>query len=358
MPIAKALKAIGRSKRQRCSEGATVHPSVAEKGDDSLPPPAKRPRKNAYPRPDTDAQIRSQSNAMPGMSKQAEYKRKVLEEIRNGTYDRDPKRWKTFKGKIRQIDPDADVPDDPARLLSVKHSRCGSWIRMSTPYNTERFKKHVTACSFSTAAGGMKTLESYGIVALATNTQSHHSAPSLATETCISLPCPGLTEREDPHIKQYIKRTSVTSAGGKNLFKVTKQLFKVKFDKLSSKRKDIVRQKQIQTHRWSVDRIRKRVHAIGAKPCTGESQLAEDGSLLPCNPCLSLLSSRAFRNAIYRKPPKNENRVYVPHLFQPAEIGKMYGLGFNDLIDGVRPFHEYSLYIVLTFYRPVIITKP
>jgi hypothetical protein len=343
MPIAKASKAIRPSKHRHCSEDATVHPSAAVKDDGSLSPLAKRPRKNAYPRPDTDAQIRSRANVTPGMSKQAAYKRKVLEEIRNGTYNRDHKRWKTFKGKIMLIDPDADVPDDPARLLSVKHSCCGSWIRMSTPYNTEHFKKHVTTCSFSTATGGMKTLESYGIRALATNTQSHRSAPSLSS---ITLPCPGLTEREDPRIKQYVKHTSVTSAGGKNLFKVTKQLFKVKFNKLSSKGKDIVRQKQIQTHRWSVDRIRKCVHAIRAKSCTGVSQLAEDGTLLPCNQCLRLLSSRGFRNAIYRKLPKNENRVYVPHLFQPTEIGKMYGHGFNDLIDGVCPIHESIAFIL------------
>jgi hypothetical protein len=244
------------------------------------------------------------------------------------------------------MDPYADVPDNPVCLLSVKHSCCGSWICMSVPYNTEHFKKHVTTCSFSMVTGGMKTLESYGIWALVTNTQLHHSAPSVSTEICITLPCPGLTEREDQHLKQYIKCTSVTSAGGKNLFKVAKQLFKVKFDTLSSKWKDIVRQKQIQMHCWSVDWIRKCIHVIGAKPCTGVSQLAEDGSLLPCNLCLSLLSLCGFQNAIYWKPPQNENCVYVLHPFQPAKIGKMYGHGFNNLIDGVCPIHEYIAFIL------------
>jgi hypothetical protein len=59
MPIAKALKAIRRSKCWRCSEDATVHPSVAVNDNDSLSPPAKCPCKNAYPWPDTDVQIQS-----------------------------------------------------------------------------------------------------------------------------------------------------------------------------------------------------------------------------------------------------------------------------------------------------------
>jgi hypothetical protein len=130
-------------------------------------PPVKHPCKNAYPRPDTDAQKWSRANATSGTSKQVEYKHKVLEEIRNGTFKHDHKRWKTFKGKIILMDPNAEVLDNPAHLLSVKHSCCSSWIRMSTPYNTECFKRHVTTCSFSTAVGGMKTLESYGIQVLA-----------------------------------------------------------------------------------------------------------------------------------------------------------------------------------------------
>ena len=182
-------------------------------------------------------------------------------------------------------------------------------------------------------------LKSYGVQVLAINTPSQSSAPSLPNRTNITFPCPGLTKNDDPRIGQYVKRTSVTSAGGKDLFKVTKQLFKIKFNKLSSRRKEIVRQKQIQTHRWSVDHTRKRIHAIGAKPCTGVSQMAEDGKLLPCDRCLKLLSLHRFRNAISRKPPKDKNRVYVPHHVQPAEIGKMYGLGFSGLIDGVRPIY-------------------
>jgi hypothetical protein len=178
---------------------------VVLKNDTPRSPPVKRARKIAYPWPDTAAQMRSQAKPTTGTSKQAVYKHKALEEIRNGTYICDHKRWTTFKGKIILMDPDAEVPDNPAHLLSVKHSRCSSWIRMSMPYNTERFKRHLKICTFSTAAGGMKTLKSYGIQVLAMNTPSQSSAPSLPNCMKIAFPCPGLTKNDDPHIGQYVK---------------------------------------------------------------------------------------------------------------------------------------------------------
>jgi phosphatidylserine/phosphatidylglycerophosphate/cardiolipin synthase-like enzyme len=72
----------------------------------------------------------------------------------------------------------------------------------------------------------------------------------------VPLPCIGLTEKDDPRIAQYLKRTSVNSAGGKDIHEIALDLFSVVFKNLSKEKKDIVRQKQVQTHIWSVDRMR------------------------------------------------------------------------------------------------------
>jgi hypothetical protein len=45
--------------------------------------------------------------------------------------------------------------------------------------------------------------------------------------------------------------------------------------------------------------------------------------------------SQAFKRAVSRKPTPNKNRYYIPHIYQPPTVGKMYSLGFNDLIEGV-----------------------
>jgi hypothetical protein len=280
------------------------------------------------------------------VSKQAASKRKALEQIRDGTFVRNPKRWETFKDKLKELDPLFEVSEsDPTLVRSAKHSRCGSWILMAAPYDIERFKTHIKKCSYSTAAGGMRTLDSFGILVRPLNaglSESSMSAsptpppPCDSFPPCILLPCPGLTKKDDERIAQYVQRSSVNCAGGKNIHAIALELFSDEYKKLSARKKDIVRQKQAQTHSWSVDRMRKSVRAIGERPCEGNAQKTRDGILHPCNQCKALLSLHAFSNAISREPPKDANRVYIPHTFQPAEVGKFYGMGLNNLIDGVR----------------------
>jgi len=245
--------------------------------DDVLPTPlpTKRPCRIAYPRPDAKAPTKSNADVTVGISKQAVLKRKALEKLQNSTFIRDPKRWKNFDDKIVGIDPGAEVPDDPQLILWVKHSLCGSWKRMSMPYNTERFKKHVETCSskFSTTAGGMKMLHKYGIMVqdmkTPTGTHCYASKSSFPKPLSWSLPCPGITEKDDACIGKYIERTFIQSAGGRDICKISQELFSDDFTELSSERRDIAQQKQIQTHRWSINHIWKCIHAIGEKPCQG-----------------------------------------------------------------------------------------
>ena len=324
----------------------------------------KRPRSLAYPGPDSEMHAKRTKISMPvGTSKQAVSKRKILEQIRDGTFVRNPKRWEVFKSKLAQLDPYFEVSEtDPTLSRSAKHSRCGSWVLMAAPYNIERFKAHVKTCSYSTEAGGMKTLDSYGLtvrpIKALSSPQSIPSTPSSSAGR-VALPCLGLTEKDDPRIAQYVKRTSVNSAGGKDIHDIAMELFSVAFKNLSKEKKNLVRQKQMQTHIWSVDRMRRSVHAIGKDPCNGNARQAKDGSLEPCNACLALLSLRAFRNAISREPPKNEDRAYIPHTFQPAEVGKMYSMGFNSLIDGVRFTHtDLSAAIDRYPFRHQVMARP
>jgi hypothetical protein len=274
------------------------------------------------------------------MSKQAASKRRALEEIRNGTFIRNPKRWENFKSKLAQLDPLSEVSEtDPTLARSAKHSRCGAWILMAAPYDVERFKAHVKSCSYSTGAGGMKTLENFGVRVLVRAVGAQPSSspiPSAPHPPRVALPCLGLTEKEDKRIKQYLMRTSVNSAGGKSIQDVATELFSDQYKNLSQEQKDIVRQKQAQTHIWSVDRMRKSIHAIGKNACNGNARQGRDGTLKPCDQCQGLLSLRAFLNAINRRAPEDKNRAYVPHAFQSAEVGKIYSMGLNSLINGVR----------------------
>ena len=214
---------------------------------------------------------------------------------------------------------------------------------MGSLYDKGHFKEHIASCLYSTGDGGMKCLENFGIIVLPASTlssKSSSSAPStslaLIPSSLASLPCPGLTEKDNEDIGQYFVWTSVASTGGQDLHSIARSLFSDEFKNLSSEKKDLVWLKQKQTHTWSIDHLMKMIHAIGNIPCEGDAQLASDGSVGPCKVCKGLLMSHTFKKAILRKPAPNKNWAYIPHIYQPVEIGKMYSLGFNNLVDGVN----------------------
>jgi len=307
----------------------------------NAPAKAKRSRSLAFPLASLEdgERKRSKTDSPVGKSKQAGWKRGELEKIDNGTWVLDAKRWADYKSKLEKLDDKFQVVDDPRLPCHVKHSRCGSWILMAVPYDVGRFKAHIKKCSYSTASGGMRTLDSYGVFVRPMNALSSLSPSNSlksSSPSSTNLPCLGITEKEDARITQYLRRTPMHSAGGDDIQDIAKELFSDDFKDLSPKKKDIMRQKQIQTRSWSNDHIRQSVHAIGENPCDGKARLAKDGSLMPCNQCMALLSLRAFCNAISWKGCENENRVFTPHIYQSPDIGKIYHLGLFELLNGVH----------------------
>lgn len=300
----------------------------------------KRSRSLAFPSPKDRTHKRSKKDLPVGMSKEAVRKRRILEQIDDGTWILDPNKWAAYKSRLAKLDCNFEVLDDPQFVRHMKHSICGSWFVMSLPYNVGRFEKHTKSCTYSTASGGMKTLESYGVLVCPMNVQSPSpSIPPTSSSRASSdtnLPCLGITEKDDARIAQYFKHTPVTSAGGDDIHGIAQELFGIDFKNLSQDEKDIVRQKQLQTHSWSNDPIRKSIHAIGNNLCNGKARMGRDGNLMPCNQCIALLTSHAFRKAISRKCSENGNRRYTPHVFQSPDVGRIYSLGLYELLDGVR----------------------
>ena len=144
-----------------------------------LPAKIKRPRNLAYP--PTHPQTQKKEVTEPvGNSKQAVAKRKANESVSNGTFVHNLKRWDGYKRKLAQLDPNFEVSEDPRLVRQVKHSTCGGWFLMAAPYDKERFKQHVTSCSYSTG-GSMKSLESFGIVILPASTLPSSSSSSFSS---------------------------------------------------------------------------------------------------------------------------------------------------------------------------------
>ncbi|KAF6761399.1 hypothetical protein DFP72DRAFT_781158, partial [Ephemerocybe angulata] len=151
-------------------------------------------------------------------------------------------------------------------------------------------------------------------------------------------PCPGLSKHTEPLIAQYLLRTSVPSAGGVNGNSLAQSMFSIdSTTKLNEEQKTALALVQRQTHRWRLDQELRRVFAIGKEsPCetTVTAPTLEDAR--PCKSCMGLLKLRAFRTAIRKEIPEDENRIFTPHQFQPAAIGKQYAKikGLSTLFSG------------------------
>ncbi|KAF8990882.1 hypothetical protein BDQ17DRAFT_1433484 [Cyathus striatus] len=65
---------------------------------------------------------------------------------------------------------------------------------------------------------------------------------------------------------------------------------------------------------------------------------------------MNLLSIRKFVTAINREAPADSNRIYVPHIYQPATLGKLYAknIQLSDLFDNNAPKHDFLVHLVKT----------
>lgn len=90
---------------------------------------------------------------------------------------------------------------------------------MNAPYDISCFKEHTNRCTkSSSAASNTHTLHVMFTKQSQRQVQTQppivKSKHSKATEELILWPCPGLTELDNPEVKQYLERTEAGSAGG------------------------------------------------------------------------------------------------------------------------------------------------
>lgn len=256
----------------------------------------------------------------------AAHKQALNRAVKAGTFQRNERKWATFKSKIRSIDPQFEVDDtNPRRARNVLHVKCGKVIRMAMVYDISLYKRHVQNCKSRTATAGMHTLDNGLQYVFLHQPGSSFVNSDIRDNSTTPLPCPGLTEDDEPRIKTYLLRTTVSSAGGISIDAAAKQMYDAPYKNLSEDQKKSVRVGQVHTHRWSLDHQRRRVFAIGNERClqkVSHSNSESSGRPRPCRACNALLGNRAFQNAINRGIPDEENRKFTPLLYQTAEMAR------------------------------------
>ncbi|KIJ59917.1 hypothetical protein HYDPIDRAFT_170487 [Hydnomerulius pinastri MD-312] len=237
---------------------------------------------------------------------------------------------------ILDIDPHAEFDDDDCRV--VRHSQCGRRVTVKEPYDVTRFRQHNAQCSSHkpSPAGGTPTISQWARTFNIKLKKPGGDIPSGGQQSTTSrphvpLPCPGLREVDEPLIRQYLTRTGVSGGGSRSVAKIAETLFKKTFSKLSGRRRRAVLDQQVHEQAWRNDHQRL---TISASKCDKFAILL-DGCPQPCSQCRSLLDLHAFRKAIKKPIPSDENYVHVNHHFRPEILGKIYArtVGVREIIE-------------------------
>jgi hypothetical protein len=335
----------------------TLHHGVLGKRSESessplLPPPSKHVHIQPPPSPQLSLSDISKDapRTLNKPGKSAANKQALNTAVKAGTFKRDKHKWEKFKSKISEIDRRSEVDDDnPKWACDILHVKCGKVIRMATVYDVSLFKRHVQICKSHTAQAGMHTLDrGLNFVFLQQDVSSSLAGPqatgSSAHDNAITTwPCPGLSGEVDPLIENYLLRTTVPSAGGTRIENVAHDMFSQPYKDLTDAEKHAVRIGQMHTHRWSLEHQQRCIFTIGIKPCLRKvpRNARSPQPSQPCDACSALLKDRAFRTAIYRTVPNDENRKFTPHLYQAAEIAKISAKhsGLGAIFDKVGLLH-------------------
>ncbi len=261
----------------------------------------------------------------------------------------DQKKWSRFQKKLRETDP--LVLFHRSKPRCVRHSVCGSDVTMKALYDTSRWKSHLQDCDKNPkvkAASRTQTL--YSMFTLAKKPDLEPSKRS-HTSTPVTAPCPGIAKQESEHIPTYLQRTAAIGGGARSVTVIAKEKFSTLFSKLKAKLRKIVLDQQFHEHQWRNDHANERV--FSAQNCKKLVNLqSNDETPLPCAPCKSLLTNKAFKNAIQRPMPKDENFIFTNYRFRPQLLGKIYArsVGLKEIITSSVQFQvAYPLFKLVAY---------
>lgn len=250
----------------------------------------------------------------------------------------DQDKWAKWKKAILQDDPEAKFFSDSPTL--VEHSACSKPFKVKHLYDLARWRDHFCRCKARPTKAKAKVLRhakdiskmpSLFTMGFGKEKDSHSEpAPSM-------VPCPGLTEVDDPLVPIYLRRTGAPGGGGRAIWVIATERFKSLFSQLTSTKKAEVIDVQATEHTWRNDHIRMRVFASSkANPCLGMVPREPGDNLCPspCRRCLKVLHDRRFRNALNRPVPSDENYIYVNHRFRNQVVGELYArnVGLREIM--------------------------
>ncbi|KAF9780748.1 hypothetical protein BJ322DRAFT_1011530 [Thelephora terrestris] len=267
----------------------------------------------------TDAAARAVANTAKGRyktgtSRSAEASRKLREGVNNGTYVVQKKKLGTWRSKIRGLDSNVDFDDkNPRRVF---HQSCERWILVKEPGDSTRFREHLKACS-AKAVPVEGTLMGMGWL----KKVEKDAGRKEKVEFKLTMPCRGVTELDEALVDLYLNRTGAGGGGARSVHRISEERFGKEYRHLTRGQKDEVDAAQRAEWTWRNDHLNRRVHATNCDGFTSSRTLA--ASL--CPKCSSLLELKAFKVAIHKKMPLDENAKFINTRYVNSVLAELYG---------------------------------
>ncbi|KAH6870856.1 hypothetical protein BKA70DRAFT_1578587 [Coprinopsis sp. MPI-PUGE-AT-0042] len=277
-------------------------------------------------------------------TKSAEYETALRKAYRSGTLAIDEERLQEWRAKITAHDSNVLFNDDPTKLDTFWHPRCGKWILVKAMYDMTRYLKHHKVC---TGSQNTQSLLSFFRAKPKDRSLASPSTSKLTTVVPASadlppgeeVPCPGLTERVDKRVPIYLERTGANGGGGIDIRRIVKSVFKKAFSKLSKKKKEEAVDRQRITQKWANDHQNVRVHAAD---CQKMITARNKNAIAPCLPCRTVYKSKPFKTAIAKPLPEPQNRKFTNKRWINELLGKLFTSyhGLQDLVEDEEARHS------------------
>ncbi|KAJ3859861.1 hypothetical protein EV359DRAFT_85928 [Lentinula novae-zelandiae] len=239
-----------------------------------------------------------------------------------------------FKRSCLMVDKHAEF--NANHLRSVRCSNCGCETicqgAKGAP-NPRRFKDHYRKCvagyihlpKTQAHVKNTSTLISgafQGFQKLSTNvscilgiSKANHQPEQSFTSPPVNptpLPCPAITEADNPSVLTYLQRSSALGGGSHSVTKIALELFHKPFILLTASQKAQVLDRQ-------------------------DIFVTETGRVLPCNECHKVSRSSKFLKALRSKAPDTRNLKYIPKKYQNKLLAHQWAAsnGLKELVESV-----------------------
>ncbi|KAJ6573789.1 hypothetical protein DFH09DRAFT_915806 [Mycena vulgaris] len=236
----------------------------------------------------------------------------------------DSAKYAAWQNRLRTTGkhPDPDIKFHPTDPRQARHSLCGSWVTMGQVYEAGRWNYHFkTACpklhpekqqKIGDGLGKVPTLRAMGWT----------TGKFGENKTKPAVPCPGITTSTCPRLAVYLKRPGGGGGGARSVSVIAKQLFGKLFGGLKDEDKTVVTDTQRIERQWVNDRRKQRVFSTKCKKQVAANSIGS--RLLPCSECSSVLGFPAFKRAIRRPVPDDENYIYVNEQYRNRDLAHIF----------------------------------